>query len=125
MAFATYLRTRPAMRKVELEGESALWAQIRLMQADSERSHKECEERIDRLTKRYEEALAKSEAQTSIMRHERNNYSAGLKAFLTMVKRLDNPELANIAEAVEDMIVQGENAIAIEKGAAAASGATT
>lgn len=120
------VKTWPAMKKVELEGEAALWAEIRLMRNEAKQAKIACDEqiarlekshdeRIERLTARYEAALGKAEAETQIARHERTNMRGALNAFFVMIKRIDNPELASIAEAVEDMITRGDQAIAIEK----------
>lgn len=108
----TLIKTRPAMRTVELQGEGALWARIASLEARLEASDErarlaaeDCEKRIDKI-----------EAEKAVLRHERNNLKAGFNAFLALTKRLDNPELSAIAETVEDMVTRGDQAIAIERG---------
>jgi Rad3-related DNA helicase len=114
-AFATWLKTRPQMAKVELEGEAALWGQISELRNEVKRERDLCEERISRIDERNDAALSKMEATLGIIRHERNNASAGFNALLTKIKRLDNPELSAIAEEVEEMVRRGDELIAVEK----------
>lgn len=115
-ALATYIKTRPAMKTAEIQGEAALWARIAILDAKMEASDErarltaeECEKRIDKL-----------EAEKAILRHERNNLRAGFNAFLALTKRLDIPELRQVAETVEDMVTRGDQAIAVEKAAVSA-----
>lgn len=113
---ATYIRTRPKMRTVELQGEAALWAEIRIMRGEAERSKEECDERIERLTARYDAAVVKAEAEARVARHERNNLKQAINFLFASIRRMNNTELSSIAEQAEEMITRGEQMIAIEKG---------
>lgn len=109
------------MKAEQLRGENALWARITALEAHASATEKECEERIERNTKRYDakidDLVAKFEAQISIFRHERNNLRAGFNALISLIKRVDDPKLSSIAEVVEDMVARGDQPIAIEKAA--------
>ncbi len=121
-ALATWLKTRPAMAKVELEGEAALWTRIATLEGEIKRERDLCEERISRLDERNAEALGEMKGALRVLRHERNNINAGFNALLTMIKRLDNPELSEIAATVEEMVAKGAEEIAVEKAALSRAG---
>lgn len=114
---ATYLKTRPAMKAAQLQGEQALWARVNELETKLDARDDECERRIERMTERADAAMAEMKAEVQVLRHDRNNVRAGFNALLAMIKRLDNAELSSIAGAVEEMVSRGDQAIAIEKAA--------
>jgi hypothetical protein len=116
-AVATWLRTRPAMAKVELEGAAALWAELRTLREELGRERELCDERIGRIEARNERDRGEMKGALRVLRHERNNISQGFNALLTMIKRLDNPQLSGIAATVEEMVAKGAEQIAVEKAA--------
>ncbi len=116
-ALATFLRTRPAMKTAQVQGEAALWTRIAALETAQERERNTYEERIDRIERRYEADIKELKGEIQVLRHDRNNVRQGLNALLAMIKRIDNPELSDIAAAIEDMVARGDVAIATEKAA--------
>lgn len=121
MAFATYIKTRPAMKKIELEGEAALWARIERLEAEAKAERQSCDERIQRLEDRHTEALEtlrrELAGEVQILRHDRNNIKSAMNYLLISIKKIDHPELQDIAAEAEAMLARGDELIAIERGA--------
>lgn len=75
LAFGTYWRVRPAMKKVQIEGESALWAEINKLRAEA-RAEQE----------KYGLRIAEMEATIADLRHDLANETASLDAFLLLAE---------------------------------------
>lgn len=116
LALATYLKTRPAMKIAELQGEQALWAEIATMRAELTTERKSCDERIERMEQRHAEDNAKLDRELRVLRHDRNNVRQALNAMFVMLKR-EGADVPEIVAAVEEMLKRGDEVIAIEKGA--------
>lgn len=120
-AITTYIKNRPAMKKVELEGEAALWAEVRLLKDEAAKERTNCDERITRLEDRHASALSELRTEmagdVAILRHDRNNVMQALNYLLTRIKKIDHPELRDIAAEAEEMLARGQELIALEKGA--------
>lgn len=87
-AMATYIKTRPAMKTVELQGEGALWARISALEAKVDeansarlRAEEDCERRLNVLETNHDKTRDAYEAKLTDIRHERNN----LKQMLQMI----------------------------------------
>lgn len=121
VALATYLRTRPAMKAAEIQGEAALWARIEKLESGLETERKSCDERISRLEERHTSAIfdvrKELSGEVSILRHERNNIKMAMTFLITSVRKIDHPELQAIATETEEMLKRGDELIALEKGA--------
>lgn len=128
MAAITAIKGWPKLKELQLGADGSLRADLLARiaaveaEAKSERENarritQECDARIDRLVTRHDEAIDELKAEIRVMRHDRNNVRAGFNALLAMIKRIDNPDLSGIAEAVEDMVARGDQPIAIEKAA--------
>lgn len=121
VALATYLKTRPAMKAAQVQGEAALWARIEKVEAAAATERNNCDERIARLEDRHSAAISDLRTELSgdvqILRHDRNNVMTALNYLLTRIKKIDHPELRDIAAEAEEMLARGAELIAIEKGA--------
>lgn len=122
-ALATWLRTRPKMKEVELKGEDALWARIAKLEAAGEaqsaelkRERELCDERIGRIEARHADDVGKLEREVRVLRHDRNNVRQALNAMFVMLKREDADVPAIVAD-IEEMLERGDKVIAVEKGA--------
>jgi hypothetical protein len=120
-AIATWVRTRPAMKLAEIQGEAALWARIEKVEAAAEAERKSCDERIGRLEERHAAAIAEVRkeltGEVQILRHERNNIKQAMTFLLTSIRKIDHPALQAIATEAEEMLKRGDQLIALEKGA--------
>lgn len=115
-AVATWLRTRPKLKEIELQGEAALWTRIAALEASQESERKTCDERIERIESRHAEDVGKLEREVRVLRHDRNNVRQALNAMFVMLKREDANVPAIVAD-IEDMLERGDKVIALEKGA--------
>lgn len=115
LALATYLKTRPAMKIAEVQGEQALWARIAALEAQQETERKSCDERIERIEQRHTEDVGKLEREMRVLRHDRNNVRQALNAMFVMLKR-EGADVATVVADIEDMLKRGDEVIAIEKG---------
>lgn len=116
VAVATWLRSRPAMKLAEVQGEAALWTEIHKLQEDARRSSTDCEERLERMEKRHKADKAELEGEISLLRHERNNVRQALNAMFSMLKR-DGADVVQVIAAIEEMLERGDKVIATEKAA--------
>lgn len=78
-ALATWLKTRPAMKEVELKGEDALWSEIAELRAELKAEREECKLRINSL-----------ETVIADLKHDLNNESYSFDSFLMLAEA--NPE---------------------------------
>lgn len=122
-ALATWIRTRPKMKEVELKGEDALWSRIAKLEAANEaqsaevkRERELCDERIARIEARHAEDVGKLEKEVRVLRHDRNNVRQALNAMFMMLKR-EGADVPAIVADIEDMLARGDQVIAVEKGA--------
>ena len=110
-----------AMRAVQVQGEAALWARISTLEDELRSERDRSEERITRLEARHAAALAELRAEfvadVSIARHDRNNTRQVLVYLLTRIKKIDHPDLQELAAEAEAMLSRGEETLALEKGA--------
>lgn len=125
-------RTRASaeMKRVDLDERQQLWARITALEAaqekhagELERERDDCERRIERIEVRSDAALAELRAEMRVVRHDRNNLQQAFNSLLMLIKRMDHPDLQGAAQMVEEMLTRGEQAVALERGAAA--GAST
>jgi hypothetical protein len=124
-AFVAVVRVWPQWRKVQADSDASLRGdlmdRIKALETANERDREACEERVNRVEERAEARLeaieTRLEAEVQILRHERNNVRQALNMLFARIKRLDYPELSEIVAEVEDMIVRGDQTIAVEKAA--------
>lgn len=117
-ALATYLRTRPQMRAVELQGEDKLWAEIATLRGELKAEREECDKRIERIEERADAAVKELKAQIQVLRHDRNNTRQALNAMFAMLKQ-EGAEVSNVIATIETMLKDGDEVIALEKAAIA------
>lgn len=121
VALASYLKTRPAMKTAEVQGEAALWAQIAELRKEAKQEREQCDDRIARLEDRHAAAIselrAEITAEVMVIRHDRNNVKQALNYILIRIKAIENPDLQALAAEAEAMLARGEETIALEKGA--------
>lgn len=121
VAFATYLKTRPAMKAAAIQGEAALWLRIEKLETGAEAERKSCDDRLARLEERHAAAIAEVRRELSgevqVLRHDRNNIKMAMNYLLTSIKKIDHPALRDIAAEAEAMLARGDELIALEKGA--------
>lgn len=123
-AVATWLRTRPLMKKVEIEGEAALWARIEKLEAKLEAQGTQLDderrasnERFDRQEERHASELREVKGELTLMRHDRNNLKMAVTFMVTRIKAVENDEMRQIAVEAEEMMTRGEQILATERGA--------
>ena len=115
-ALATWLRMRPRMKEVELQGEQALWTEIASLRSDLKRERELCDERITRIEERHATEMATVNAEVQVLRHDRNNVRQALNAMFAMLKQ-EGADVVRVVAAIEDMLKQGDEVIAVEKAA--------
>lgn len=112
---ATYLKVQPELRRIKLEGDTSLRAdlmeRIGALEANCAGlanqlavEREQCAERIDELVARHEQAMSALEqrydrssaefsAQVQVLRHERNNSDANFNALILLLEHLrDAPD---------------------------------
>lgn len=117
LAVAAYVKTRPAMKQAVVQGEAALWTEVHTLRAELKREREECDRRIDRIEERHSKEMADLKGEMSVQRHDRNNIKQALNFVIISMRRMDNEDLRQIAEAAEEMMRKGEETVALEKGA--------
>lgn len=116
VAVAAWLKTRPAMKEAELHGEAALWTEIAALRKEVTRERELCEERITRIEERHSAEQAVVYAELQVLRHDRNNVRQALNAMFAMLKR-DGADVVEVVAAIEEMLRNGDDAIAAERAA--------
>jgi hypothetical protein len=116
LALAAYLKTRPAMKEAQVHGEAALWAEIGALRAELKRERELCDERIGRMEERHAAEFGAVNAEVQVLRHDRNNVRQALNAMFAMLKQ-EGFDVAHVVAAIEDMLKNGDEVIAIEKAA--------
>jgi hypothetical protein len=117
LAAAAFLKTRPAMKQAQIQGEAALWAEVHTLRAELKREREECDKRIDRIEERHLREIADLKGELSVQRHDRNNIKQAFNFVIISMRRMNNEELSGIAEAAEEMMHKGDEVVAKEKGA--------
>lgn len=116
IAVAAYFKQRPPMKLAELQGEAQLWAEIGSLRDELKRERELCDERIDRIEKRHEQAVAELNGQILVFRHERNNLRACFNAMIAMLKQ-EGADISRVVATIEDMMARGDEVVAKEKAA--------
>lgn len=116
IAIATWVRTRPAMKAAQVQGEAALWKRIEALEVENRKDREACEERIVRIETRHETDQREMKAEIRVLRHDRNNVRQALNAMFVMLRR-EGADVPQIVAAVEDLLKKGDEVIAVEKAA--------
>lgn len=104
-ALATWLRTRPRMKEVELQGEAALWQEIRLLKAEATTEKEECRKRI-----------ASLEAKVADVEHDLASETMNFDSFLLIAET--TPErLPDLIPRIREDRRQHRERMALKKGA--------
>lgn len=121
-AVATWLRTRPRMKEVELQGEAQLWTRIAALEARAElqdtrlqQEREQCDERIARIEQRHDAEMVELKGQVQVLRHDRNNLRQCFNAMIAMLKQ-EGADVAQVVASIEEMLAHGDKVIAVEKG---------
>jgi hypothetical protein len=102
------VKARPALRKIQNEGDGAMRADLllRIQTLESSAAQRDAQHEAERIM---------HEAMQGIARHQINNLKQCLTALLMLLKRVDDPRVQEAVQLIEDMRARQEELEAQEK----------